>query len=95
MKDVQNIFQKKRNLVNFKQFPENVEGVKDPLENVVDQPEKFENYVKNYLFGITVEENSKDKKTGKLIKTGHRVVPTMGVCQEPQSISLWSLLQGI
>ena len=42
--------QKKRNLANFKKFLENVEGVKDSFENVVDQPEKFENDVKNYFF---------------------------------------------
>ena len=55
MKDVcagskEYLVQKKRNLANFKKFLDNVEGVKDPLENVVNQPEKLENYVKNYFF---------------------------------------------
>ena len=41
-------------------------------------PAIFEKYVKNYFFGIRVEEVVQDKKTGKKIKTGLKVLPKMG-----------------
>ena len=70
--------QKKRNLTNFKKFLTEVENVTDTLEEVMANTETFENYVKNYFFGIKIEETVKNPKTGKLEKTGRRVLPKMG-----------------
>jgi len=52
--------------------------VTDTLEDVMANTEAFENYVKNYFFGIKIEETVKNPKTGKLEKTGRRVLPKMG-----------------
>ena len=48
------------------------------MDELAKDPEKFENLVKNYFFGIQVPEVEKDKKTGKAKKTGKMVLPTMG-----------------
>ena len=72
------IAQKKRNVTKFKKFLAEVENVTDTLEEVMANTETFENYVKNYFFGIKIEETVKNPKTGKLEKTGRRVLPKMG-----------------
>ena len=70
--------QKRRNLLHFKKFLVDVEKVDDEVEELMKNPESFEGYVKNYFMGIRVAETVKDKKTGKLTKTGEMVLPTMG-----------------
>ena len=70
--------QKRRNLLHFKKFLVDVEKVDDEVEELMKNPESFEDYVKKYFMGIRVPETVKDKKTGKLTKTGEMVLPTMG-----------------
>ena len=48
------------------------------MDEIVKDPDKFKNLVKNYFFGIKVPELEKNKKTGKTTKTGKLVLPTMG-----------------
>ena len=78
--------QKKRNLANFIKFVKNAEKVEDPIEEIVTTPETFESYVKNYFYGIKVEEHVKDKKTG---------VARYGVRKEHQGIAVRSVHQGV
>ena len=70
--------QKKRNLQHFQTYLSEIEKVAEPLEEIVKNGERFENLVKNYFFGIEVPEIEKNKKTGKLTKTGKMALPTMG-----------------
>ena len=70
--------QKKRNLLHFLTYLREVEKVSEPVEEIVKDPKRFENLVKNYFFGIQVPELEKNMKTGKTKKTGRLVLPTMG-----------------
>ena len=70
--------QKKRNLLHFQTYLSEIELVTEPIPEIVKEPERFENLVKNYFFGIEVAEVEKSKKTGKITKTGKMVLPTMG-----------------
>ena len=70
--------QKQRNLHHFKTYLEEVEKVTESIEELVKKPEKFEGFVKKYFYGIEVAEVEKDKKSGKLTKTGRMTLPSMG-----------------
>ena len=70
--------QKKRNLQHFQTYLSEIEKVVEPLDELIKDGERFENLVKNYFFGIEVPEIEKNKKTGKLTKTGKMTLPTMG-----------------
>ena len=82
--------QKKRNMDHFKKFLIDVEHIDKPLEEMINDPVAFETYVQNYFFGIRVEETIKDKKTGKLSKTGQMVLPKMGYAKNIKA-SLFSV----
>ena len=86
----ENLAQKKRNMDHFKKFLIDVEHIDKPLEEMINDPVAFETYVQNYFFGIRVEETIKDKKTGKLSKTGQMVLPKMGYAKNIKA-SLFSV----
>ena len=48
--------QKQRNLLHFQTYLSEIELVTEPIPEIVKEPERFENLVKNYFFGIEVAE---------------------------------------
>ena len=77
--------QKKRAMTNFLKHVRSVEKDENELSDIVKTP-MFEQYVKNYFFGIRVEEVIQDKKTGKKSKTGLKVLPKMGYSKNIKAV---------
>ena len=70
---------------HFQTFTREVEKIELDLELIAENTEDFENLVKKFFYSLTVDEVEIDAMSGRKLKTGKTIPPTIGYARNIKS----------